>query len=498
MPYCLSIDLGTSRVKAGVYDEKCSLLASAGKEAPMDISKGYCIQQAQDFLRVLKLTLKELPFDLKSIDVISFSGQMAGAVGVDKNCSPVTVWSGTVDTRSGAIPIQDKEKVLRVCGSISPFMAQKIIMLEKEARAAKYISLLGYVIGKMTGLTVDELAVQETNLSWTGLADLKTRTWSSELISMFGINPDLLPRIAGATEIAGKITSEAAAEFGLPPGVSVLAGVGDKIAGCIGTGAIHEGDIVDESASVPAITINTRGFNPDLAHGTWDILPSINAGSYYAMHYIPGAGIALDWFINTFAQEEKRTGKEKHVSAYDVLEEKASAVPAGSDSLLCVSLLGGRTLPYQPNISGVFIGHKMSHTKAHFYRAFLESFAYEYKRCMDVFSTLYPGVTIGDVRSIGGGSRSALLSQIKSEVLGRTYLQMDRDDGTLLGCAIIGFTGIGVFSGEDEFAVSKPKKRYVPDEKNRKTYERMVHLYNRVINNNDEIFNELSRSGNET
>jgi xylulokinase len=492
MSYCLSVDIGTTHVKAGVYDEHCTLHAYADMPADMDISKGYCIQYAEDFLKTLKSTLKNISFDLKKIDVISFTGQMAGTVGINKDFEPVTVWSGTVDTRSTAIEIPDRELLLRVCGSSSPFMAQKILMFEKEVHAVKYIGLLSYVIGKLTGQDVDSAFFQETNLTWTGLADLKKRCWSDELIAMFKLSPGLLPRIAKSTEEVGKITSCMAVELGVCPGIPILAGIGDKIAGCLASGAVNEGDLVDEHSSVPAISMSTRSFRPDINYRTWEILPSIKPDHYYAIHYMPGTGIALNWFVDTFAQSEAREGKNRNISAYDVLEEIAASIPAGSDSLLCIGLLGGRALPYQPNIRGVFIGQKLSHTKPHFYRAFLESFAYEYKRCLDSLTKLYPDVPAGAVRSIGGGSKSALLSQIKSDVLGRIYHQMDRDDLTLLGCAITGFTGIGVFQDADTHIFTKTLKEYTPQGKNEAIYRKMASLYNAVIKNNEHIFDELA------
>jgi xylulokinase len=493
MPYCLSVDLGTTNVKAGVYGDDCALRVSASTPVPMDVSTGYCIQYISDFLKALNDTVKRLSFDLRKIDVISISGQMGGVVGIDKDFEPVTDWSGTVDTRSIGIAIPDREIVLCTCGSVSPLMAQKILYFEKNIHAKKYISLISFVVGKLTGMSYKDVFIPETILTWSGLSDLRKRCWSDELIELFNIDPGLLPRIAGSMELAGKLSPSVAMEFGLKPGIGVLVGVGDKIAGCIGAGAINDGDMVDEAASTPALTISTRSFEPDVRHGTWEIVASVDPDSYYALHYMPGAGIALNWFIDTFAQVETEEGKKKNKPVFVLLEEGAAAVPAGSDSLLCVNLLEGRALPYQPNIRGIFFGHKLFHTKRHFYRAFLESYAYEYKRCLDNLVELYPNKPIQAIKVVGGGgSQSTLLTQIKSDVLGCTYQQMDREDLGLLGCAIIGFTSIGVFHSLVEGICAKPVKEFFPDKKNEKIYHKMTGLYNRLINNSIDIFDELA------
>jgi xylulokinase len=492
--YCLSIDLGTSRVKAGVYDEEGTLLASADKPAGMDISKGYCIQQGEDFLAVLKDTVKEVPFDLKKVDVISCTGVMGGTMGIDRNFDPVTIWSATMDTRSLEVPVPDRERVLALCGCGTPYMAQKILMLEQKTPALKFTSIIGFIIGKLTGIKAEDALIQDTLLGWTGLTDLKTRSWSEELISMFGIRKELLPRIAGSLELAGKLSPAMASELGFRSGIGVLAGVGDKVAGCIAAGAINEGDLVDETASYPSLTIVLNSFRPDTVYKTWELLPAVNPGSYYAMHYTPGTGIALNWFVETFAKFEAQEGKKQNRSAYDILEEGAAALSPGSDALLCVPLLAGRILPYEPNIRGLFIGHKLSHTKAHFYRAFLESLAYEYRRCLDNLAKLYPDMPVGPVKSIGGGgAKSALFSQIKSDVLGRTYHQLDGVDHTLLGCALIGFTGIGVFKDIPVLSSSKPLREFVPAKEHQGIYLKMADLYKRAISDNAAIFEELAR-----
>ena len=45
---------------------------------------------------------------------------------------------------------------------------------------------------------------------------------------------------------------------------------------------------------------------------------------------------------------------------------------------IAIGLLGGRSYPSDPSIRGMWLGHSWFHRKEHFYRALLESFAYEY------------------------------------------------------------------------------------------------------------------------
>ena len=50
------------------------------------------------------------------------------------------------------------------------------------------------------------------------------------------LDPSLLPRVAGPTEVVGTITSAAASALGLPVGAVVGAGTGDNMAAAMGLG----------------------------------------------------------------------------------------------------------------------------------------------------------------------------------------------------------------------------------------------------------------------
>ncbi len=508
--FIISIDIGTSFIKAGLYDNSGNCIEIIQEKIPQKyIDNGALEQHGDDFVRILLETLKSLMEKTdacsKSVKVIAFTGQMAGAIGVDKEWNAVTIWSGTMDTRQNLIMEGqiDNENILLQSGTNLPFMAKKIKWFEKEyartiSKVVKYVGLSSYVIGKITGIKVEDAFLGSTYLTWTGLADIENRKWSEELCSMFNIDIKRLPHIVDSTAIVGRLSKSVASLCGLLEGIPVVAGAGDKIAGCIGAGAVEAGIMVDECASLSAISLCTDYYKPDIKNKTLETLPSAIPGQYFSLFFISGSGLVIDWFIDNFAQEEKKSAAANGTTAYKILDEKSEKITPGSDNLLCIGLLSGRALPFDPNIRGMWIGHSLIHSKAHFYRSLLESYAYEYKHCLDIMKETSGALPFSRVRVIGGGGASSnLWNKIKTNVLAIPYDQLEREDCVLLGTAIIGGTGIGMFNDIADTARKfiSIKNAYEVENKIAEKYSNLAVLYSQTIEKNKEIFEKLTFRG---
>ncbi|MCB0023473.1 MAG: xylulose kinase, partial [Caldilinea sp.] len=107
--------------------------------------------------------------------------------------------------------------------------------------------------------------------------------------------------------------------------------------------------------------------------------------------------------------------------------------------------LGGRASPVDPDQRGAWLGITWTHGPAHFYRAVLESIAYDYAGALAELRALAPGLRVDGVRVIGGGARSRVWNQIKADVLGIPYAPLRRPDVTTWGCAILAGHAAGIF-----------------------------------------------------
>jgi xylulokinase len=70
------------------------------------------------------------------------------------------------------------------------------------------------------------------------LFDLRTRTWSKDLLEIMGLEQSILPPPMPSGEIVGRIIPTAAQETGLPPGTPVATGGHDHICAALAAGAV--------------------------------------------------------------------------------------------------------------------------------------------------------------------------------------------------------------------------------------------------------------------
>src|SRR5690606_12153967 len=85
------------------------------------------------------------------------------------------------------------------------------------------------------------------------------------------------------------------------------------------------------------------------------------------------------------------------------------------------------------------------------WRSMLEAIAFEYADFLDVFAA--NGIAVSEVRAVGGGARSALWNQIKSDVIGVPWRVPARQDGAVLADAAVAAVA-AAGGGGDELAAT--------------------------------------------
>jgi xylulokinase len=252
--------------------------------------------------------------------------------------------------------------------------------------------------------------------------------------------------------------------------------------------------LVDESSTVAALSLCTAEYVPDLKHKTLEVVPSALPGQFLCLFYMTGSGRTIEWFADNFASAERAEAAKTRRSVYDLLDEKAAAVPPGSEGLLCIGMLAGRALPSAPNIRGLWMGHSWNHTPAHFYRSLLESYAYEYGHCLNVIGETYRDLELSEIMAVGGAAASKVWNAIKSDVTGLPVATLNRSDFTLLGTSIIAGHTIGVFQDAAETAKSLIVKasEVAPDGKRHAFYRKYLQIYEGLLVPIARIYDELA------
>lgn len=498
----MSIDLGTSFIKCAVFDDtsKCygSFSSKVLSERP---EPGIYIQRADAIFSSVLDSMKQAADslgDLKDgIGAIVFTGQMAGFMGVDKSWDDVTTWSCSLDTRYSKyvdqVAAECGDLILEESGTNCPVTAPKLKWFsaefpEQSKTIVKYIMISGYVLGRLGNLPIEDAVIDRSYLEWMGLADLRNDKWSANICKSLDVSMDLLPRIVHSDAICGYLDPEMANITGLKSGIPLVAGSGDKPAGCLGAGIVDPGDLIIEAASYGGLSQCVNEIRPDFDSRRIDIIPSAIPGEYYNHFYLAGSGITLDWFANNFLGEGISLS-----DAFKKLEQCVANVPIGSDGVTAIGMLGGRAMPYNGKMRGTWLGVNWTHTMAHFYRALLESYSFEYAETIERLQTLFPELSIPRITVVGGGAKSDLWNQMNADITCIPVTRLYHPSMSQWGATIIGLSAIGEIS--DMKAKCRQhldvQKEYIPDKKAHEVYMPFKAKYEKSISKIDLFYREM-------
>lgn len=500
----MAVDLGTSFIKCGVYDTSSRCIAEAIEpvkdERP---GPGIFIQRGEELfssvLSCMKQACGQAEDTGKAIEAIAFTGQMSGFMGVDKNWNDITTWSCSLDSRYMPYAKKQmelyKDEFLKTGGTNFPQMAPKYVWFktefpEESEKIAKYLMISGYVIGKLGKLDIDQAVMDTSYASWTGLADMNNGTWSEEICGAIGLDQKFLPQMVSSDYICGRLSDEYARQIGLKAGIPLVAGAGDKVAGCLGAAIVEPGDSVFEASSYGEISCCVEEYRPDMEERRLDVLAAAIPGLYYATHFVAGSGITLDWAVNTFAKYPEESLKE----AFARMDRMAADIPPGCSGLMSVGLLGGSSMPLDGNLKGIFMGFDWSHNVGHFYRSLLESFSCDFALALERVRKLYPEYRWDHMKMTGGGAKSQLWPQICADVTGTVHATLDRNDVSMWGASILAGHAVGIFPDMKETAkyFVKDRKCFEVEYRMKEVYEKEKRIYEEYMKIMGEFCKKLS------
>lgn len=446
MKYLLGVDIGTTSLKAAVFNEKAECIKSVTKDYTLEVKDDYVEFPAEKYWELFSEALSELSADYP-ISAMSIDTQCETIIVADKEGKPLRKAIVWLDNRAAAEADLIKEHfgektVYEVTGQpeiTATWPAGKLLWLRRHepdifGKIGKVFLLEDYLLYRLTGNFVTEKTLQSSTIYF----DIRSGEWWTDMLDFIGISPDVFPKILHSGEIVGEYR-----------GITVVTGAIDQIAGAIGAGIVKKG-IVSEmtgttmvifvpSEDIPAYTPNSK----IPCHVNFD-------GKYCLLSWTPTAGIALKWFKNNFCED----------FSFRQLDEMAEEVDPGSNGLTFLPYLCGSTMPkYNPDARGVFCGLTMEHGRGHAIRSILESVACMLKSNLD-----YLGLDCSEIRTMGGGASSPLWCQIKADMTGKKIVTLKNDETACLGSAILAGTATGIFESVEaacEMAV-EPKKIYEP------------------------------------
>jgi xylulokinase len=463
--YLIGVDLGTSATKAVIYHTDGAIAAEATIEVPLYYPEpGVVEQENEDFYRTaaeaVSRCISASGIDPRQVAAIAFDSQMAGIGAIRDDFQPAIRFDSWLDMRCqpyiDQLEREAGDLITRLTGCPPTCdHGPKILWWKEEQpesyrQIARFIVPTGYVAGRMAGLKGHDAFIDYTFIHFSGFNDARNGTWSGELTDRFGVDRDKLPRIVNPWDIIGQVTPQAARDFGLVPGIPIAAGAGDTAAGALGAGVVRPGMILDTAGTASVLAGCTDQFVADVKHRSLLTMRSVIPGLWNPLAYIAGGGLALNWFRDQFYAP----GHSTESNLLQQMFAEAEHIPPGAEGLYFSPHLGGRICPADASMRGAWVGFSWGHTRAHFFRAILESVAFEYAYYLAILRDIIPDLDLKVARVIGGGARSPVWNQIKADVLGVPYQRLRRSEFATWGCALIAGYAVGIFDNLAEAAVS--------------------------------------------
>ena len=440
MSLFVGLDIGTSGGRCLIVDEDGRAVASASRGwRYRHEGLGACqLDPGEAWSALVDATREALaavhPRDVRSIGVTS---QRTGVVFLDDDGREL--YSGpNADARGVAEGIalerDHGDRAYRVAGRLP-------VMLYLPARLAWFranrpdvaerirwaLSFSDWAIFRLTGVA----GTEPTQAAEMLVYDVASGTWSDELCRLFGVPRHLLPEIHDPGAPTGGLTSRAADELGLPPGLPTVAGGSDTQAAAIavGVGSTGQGAVVAGSTMVCEQPVAEPAIDPERRLWTSPHL----LGGFVLETHCGEAGVTIDWMANVLGESP------------EWIDKSAGASEPGAGGLFFLDAAPGRVGDFPLLRTGALLFPApllaLERSREDVARATLEGIAFAATAGLEWTNDV--GGDVDDVAVTGGVARSRTFTRILATTLRRPIRAASQPNGSSLGAAILASVAAG-------------------------------------------------------
>ncbi len=496
-PYVLAIDIGSSSIRATVYDARANVLPGLSVATPHvtpTTPDGGAADDAQVLADVVERTIDELlnlagdaASNIVAVGLDTFVGNLLGLSSDGQPTTPVYTYADTRSLEEAAQMRRDLDAVdvhQRTGVTLhTAYAPPRLLWVRRTDQKAwnttvRWTDFATYLYGRWFGR---EAACSSSVASWSGLLDRQTGDWDTQLLSYTGISADQLPKVANYGDVMSGLTPGYAAKWPALSDVPFCLAVGDGAAANVG-----------EGCSAPGSTALTVGTTGAVRAGVPIPLAGVPRGlSVYNLSSerillggaVTDAGGLFAWMRDTL-----------NVPNSETLEAELSELPPDSHGLTVLPFLRGERSPgWLDDATGAAVGLRASTSAVEIVRAGLESVAYRFALIADRLSTV---VVPGPEIVVGGGAaqNSPTWLQMFADVLDRTVVESGETETTSRGSAILALESAGVIDSLDDLPAQRGR-RYTPKPSSVDVYraglERHHSLYHSLLDppNTDGSYN---------
>jgi xylulokinase len=450
----LGLDVGTTSVKAVVYQTDGITVAASSRPTPTHVPRpGWAFYRPDELWETVVATTRGALADVPSperIASVAVASVAESGVLLDAGGAATTDSIAWFDTRTRpqarwlADRIGKDELFARSGLSLQPIFSLNKLLWHREhepdawARSERWLMIADYIAFRLCGQGATDLSLASRTL----MLDLRQNHWHEETLAQADIDRELLAPLVSAGTPLGRVTSGAAALTGLPVTAVVAAGGHDHVCGAFAAGVTRPGQMLNSLGTAEAVFLPLQEPLVDPKAGSQGYTQGANVvgGGYYAFGSNYTSGASIEWL-------RELLGAADDPAEYGELIASAERIPAGSLGVLFLPHLRLANAPYDdPRSRGALIGLTMDTGRDVVARAIFEGLALESRSTLEPL-LVYPQVTAPEsVVAIGGGTRNPLLMRIKASVSNLSHQIVEAEEATALGAALLGGLGAGVYT----------------------------------------------------
>src|SRR5580658_8242686 len=377
------------------------------------------------------------------------------------------VWQDTrTDTIAAALDRQGHGDLIRHKAGLPPatyfsggklrWMLDHIDGLRADAERGEAIfgTIDTWLLWNLTGGAAGGVHVTDvTNASRTMLMNLVTLDWDDELLELFTVPRQMLPRIApSATREPYGLTQKTGPFAGELP---ITAALGDQQAATVGQACFAPGEAKNTYGTGNFLLLNT---GTDIVRSQAGLLTTVgyqlgDAPAVYALEgSIAVTGAAVQWLRDQLG-----------IISGAAASETLAAQVTDTGGAYFVPAFSGLFAPYwRADARGAIVGLSRFHTSAHLARATLEAIAYQTRDVTEAMER-DSGVRVEVLKVDGGVTANDLCMQLQADILGVAVSRPVVAETTALGAAYAAGLASGFWRDTDELRANwRESRRWLP------------------------------------
>ena len=443
MDVLLGVDIGSASSKGVLARPDGTVVATAVREHALSTPRpGWVEHDAEqvwwgDFVAIARELTAATDDRVVGVGVSGIGPCLLAADETGKPLRPAILYG--IDTRAvrEIAELTDsygERNIIERCGSplTSQAVGPKLLWLRRNepdvwSRTRRIFMASSLIVHRLTGAYVLD---HHSASQCTPLYDQLAHSWIPEWTD--DIAPGLaFPELAWPGDVVGKISTEAAAATGLPPGAPVIAGTIDAWAEAVSAGVTEPGDLMlMYGTTMFMVAVLADRLTWPTLWGTVGVKPrTFNLAGGMAT-----SGAITDWL-------RRLTGAD-----FGTLVDEARAAGRGADGLLMLPYFAGERTPlFDTEARGIVAGLTLRHERGHLYRAALEATAFGVRHNLEAMRAA--GNTHRRLVAIGGGTKGGLWTQIVSDVVGESQHLPEQTIGACYGDAQLVGETLGIATG---------------------------------------------------